>query len=289
MIAGIATLRGWFSQIGAAFGVLAGAIAFAMPALAGTGLPTPWQIDFQTPVTPVMEAIYSFHAFLTILSAVITLFVMVLLGICILRFNERTNPVPSKTTHHTALEIVWTVIPAIILITIFVPSLRILFEQLEIPKSDLTVKATGTAQWTWTYNYPDNGGFSFDSNMLQDNERKPGQLRLLAVDNEMVVPVNKVVRVQVTAEGIIHAFAMPSFGIKIDAIPGRLNETWFKVTREGMFYGQCSELCGRNHAFMPIAIRVVSEREFAAWVEEAKKKFVAAPDPATVVVAEAAR
>jgi cytochrome c oxidase subunit 2 len=286
----IAGLRDLHARIARAWAVaLVCLLALAAPASAGTGQPSPWQIDFQSPVTPVMEAIYSFHAFLTVLSAAITLFVLVLLGICIFRFNERANPVPSKTTHHTALEIVWTIIPAIILIVIFVPSLRMLFEQLEIPKSDLTVKATGTAQWTWTYNYPDNGGFSFDSNMLQDNERKPGQLRLLAVDNEMVVPVNKVVRVQVTAEGIIHAFAMPSFGIKIDAIPGRLNETWFKATREGIYYGQCSELCGRNHAFMPIAIRVVSEQAFATWVEEAKKKFAAAPDPATVVVAEAAR
>jgi len=289
MIAGLRELHARIPRTCAVSGALVCFLAFSAPALAGTGQPSPWQIDFQTAASPVMEAIYSFHAFLTILSAAITLFVMVLLGICILRFNERANPVPSKTTHHTALEIVWTVIPAIILIVIFVPSLRMLFEQLEIPKSDLTVKATGTAQWTWTYNYPDNGGFSFDSNMLQDNERKPGQPRLLAVDNEMVVPVNKVVRVQVTAEGIIHAFAMPSFGIKIDAIPGRLNETWFKATREGIFYGQCSELCGRNHAFMPIAIRVVSEREFAAWVEEAKKKFAAAPEPAAVVMAEAAR
>ncbi len=289
MIAGLRELHARMPRAWALPGALAGFLAFSAPASAGTGQPSPWQIDFQTAVTPVMEAIHSFHAFLTILSALITLFVLVLLGICILRFNERANPVPSKTTHHTALEIVWTVIPAIILIAIFVPSLRILFEQLEIPKSDLTVKATGTAQWTWTYNYPDNGGFSFDSNMLQDNERKPGQPRLLAVDNEMVVPVNKVVRVQVTAEGIIHSFAMPSFGIKIDAIPGRLNETWFKATREGIFYGQCSELCGRNHAFMPIAIRVVSEQAFAAWVEEAKKKFAAAPEPAAVVVAEAAR
>ena len=289
MIAGLRELHARVARAWAVSGALVCFLVFSAPALAGTGLPTPWQIDFQTPASPVMEAIYSFHAFLTILSAVITLFVMVLLGICIFRFNERANPVPSKTTHHTALEIVWTVIPAIILIVIFVPSLRILFDQLEIPKSDLTVKATGTAQWTWTYTYPDQGGFSFDSNMLQDNERKPGQPRLLAVDNEMVVPVNKVVRVQVTAEGIIHAFAMPSFGLKLDAIPGRLNETWFKATREGIFYGQCSELCGRNHAFMPIAIRVVSEREFTAWVEEAKKKFAAAPDPVTVVVAEAAR
>jgi len=273
--------------LGAALVAAAFAIGFAAPANAEFGHPVPWQIDFQRAATPIMEAIHSFHTFLTVLAAVIVVFVLALLTIVMFRFNERANPVPSRTTHHTLLEVLWTVIPAIILVVVAIPSFRLLYDELEIPKSDLTVKATGTAQWTWTYTYPDNGGFSFDSLMLQDNELKPGQMRLLAVDNEMVVPVNKIVRVQVTGEGIIHSFAMPSFGIKIDAIPGRLNETWFKATREGVYYGQCSELCGRNHAFMPIAIRVVSDSEFAAWVEEAKKKFAAAPDERSVVVAAA--
>ena len=261
--------------------------AMAAPAGAEYGHPTPWQIDFQSAASPIMEATHSFHTFLTVLAAVITAFVLALLAIVMLRFNERANPVPSRTTHNTVLEVVWTVVPAIILVAVAIPSFRLLYDQLEIPKSDVTVKATGTAQWTWTYNYPDHGGFSFDSNMLLDNERKPGQPRLLAVDNEMVVPVNKAVRMQVTGQGIIHSFAVPSFGIKVDAIPGRLNETWFKATREGIYYGQCSELCGLNHAFMPIAVRVVSEQAFNAWVEEAKKKFAAAPDEKSVVVAAA--
>ena len=165
----------------------------------------------------------------------------------------------------------WTLIPVLILVGIAVPSFRLLFEELDIPKADLTIKATGK-QWYWSYAYPDNGKFEFDSLLAQDK-----QPRLLGVDNELVVPVNKVVRVQVTGADVIHSFAVPAFGIKIDAIPGRLNETWFKATKTGMFYGQCSELCGRDHAFMPIAVRVVSDQDFAAWVESAKKKFAALP------------
>jgi cytochrome c oxidase subunit 2 len=264
----------------------AGLMGSAAGAAAGTGQPSPWQYDFQTAVTPIMDAIHSFHIFLTVIAAAITVFVLALLLYVMLRFNERANPTPSRTTHNTTLEVAWTVIPALILVVIAVPSFRLLFDQLEIPKSDLTVKATGTAQWTWSYEYPDHK-FQFDSTMLQDSERKPDQPRLLAVDNEMVVPVNKVVRMQVTGEGIIHAFAVPSFGIKIDAVPGRLNETWFKAAREGIYYGQCSELCGRNHAFMPIAVRVVSEQQFAAWLEDAKKKWASAPAADSIVVAEA--
>jgi cytochrome c oxidase subunit 2 len=208
----------------------------------------------------------------TIISVLITVFVLALLLYIMIRFNERANPTPSRTTHNTTLEVAWTVIPALILVVIAVPSFRLLFDQLEIPNSDLTVKATGTAEWTWNYEYPDHK-FQFDSPMLQDNERKAGQPRLLAVDNEMVVPVNKTVRVITTGSDVIHSFAVPSFGIKIDSVPGRINETWFKATREGVYYGQCSELCGKDHAFMPIAVRVVSEQAFTAWVEDAKKKY----------------
>ena len=197
---------------------------------------------------------------------------LVLLVIVMVRFNARANPVPSRTTHNTLIEIAWTIIPIVILVVIAVPSFKLLFFQLNIPAADLTVKATGK-QWYWSYNYPDNGKFEFDSLMLKEGERKEGQPRLLAVDNEMVVPVNKTVRVITTGADVIHSFAVPSFGIKIDAIPGRINETWFKATREGIYYGQCSELCGKDHAFMPIAVRVVSEQAFAAWVEEAKKKY----------------
>ncbi len=267
-----------------AFTAVAAVILFlAEPALAGNGQPSPWQLGFQQAATPVMENITWFHDFLLIVITAITILVLVLLVIIALRFNAKANPVASKTTHHTLLEVAWTVIPVIILVAIAVPSFRLLFFQLNIPQADLTIKATGK-QWFWTYNYPDNGKFEFDSLMVQTKDLQPGQPRLLAVDNELVVPVNKVVRVQVIGADVIHAFAVPSFGIKIDAVPGRLNETWFKAEREGVYYGQCSELCGKDHAFMPIAVRVVKDADFNAWVEQAKKKY-AREDRAPVNVA----
>ena len=242
-------------------------------ALAATGQPEPWQLGLQKGVTPVMDNIIWFHDFLLYLIVAITLFVLALLVIVAVKFNARSNPVPSRTTHNTTIEVIWTVVPVLILVMIAVPSFRLLFHQLNIPKADVTVKATGK-QWFWSYSYPDSK-FEFDSLMLQDKDRKPGQPRLLAVDNEMVVPVNKVVRVLTIGADVIHSFAVPSFGIKIDAIPGRINETWFKAEREGMYYGQCSELCGKDHAFMPIAIRVVNDRDYTAWLEQAKKKYAA--------------
>ena len=256
-------------------------------ASAQTGQPVDWQMGLQQAVTPVMEQVVWFHSFLLWIITAITAFVLLLLVLVIVKFNSKTNPTPSRTTHNTLLEVAWTVMPVVILVVIAVPSFRILFHQINTPPADLTVKATGK-QWYWSYAYPDNGAFEFDSLMLQDNERKADQPRLLAVDNDMVVPVNKVVRVQATAADVIHAFAVPSFGIKIDAIPGRLNETWFKATKEGVYYGQCSELCGRDHAFMPIAVRVVSEQAFAAWVEDTKKKF-ALDDRAAVKLAASQR
>ena len=245
-------------------------------ALAGGGVafadqPKPWEITLQDAATPVMENIISFHNLLLVIITIITLFVLALLVIVVVKFNAKANPVPSRTTHNTLIEVAWTLIPVLILVAIAVPSFRLLFQQLDIPKADLTVKATGK-QWYWSYSYPDNGKFEFDSLMAADK-----QPRLLGVDNEMVVPVNKVIRVQTTGADVIHAFAVPSFGIKIDSIPGRLNETWFKATKVGVYYGQCSELCGKDHAFMPIAVRVVNDQEFAAWVETAKKKFAANP------------
>jgi cytochrome c oxidase subunit 2 len=230
-----------------------------------------------------MDDIIWFHNLLLYIIIAIMLFVLALLLIVIVKFNARSNPVPSKTTHNTLLEVMWTIIPVAILVVIAIPSFRILFVQLNLPPAEVTVKATGK-QWYWSYSYPD-AKFEFDSLMLKENERKPDQPRLLAVDNEMVVPVNKVVRVQVIGADVIHAFAVPSFGIKIDAIPGRLNETWFKATREGVFYGQCSELCGKDHAFMPIAVRVVSEADFAAWLEQAKKKYARDEGASTAVAA----
>ena len=258
-------------------------IATGGVALAGLGQPSPWQLGLQQAGSPVMEDIVWFHDFLLWLIAAIALFVLVLLTIVVLRFNARANPVPSRTTHNTAIEIIWTVVPVLILVTVAVPSFRLLFYQLKVPPADVTVKVTGK-QWFWSYSYPDSK-FEFDSLMLQDKDRKPGQPRLLAVDNEMVVPVNKVVKVLVTGADVIHSFAVPSFGIKIDAIPGRLNETWFKAEREGMYYGQCSQLCGRDHAFMPIAVRVVSEKDYTAWLEQAKKKYASDDSVAPAAVA----
>jgi cytochrome c oxidase subunit II len=252
-------------------------------AFAELGQPAPWEFRLQEAATPVMENITWFHNFLLWLISAITLFVLALLVTVVVKFNARTNPVPSKTTHNTLIEVAWTLIPVLILVALVVPSFRLLFLELDVPKADLTIKATGK-QWYWSYAYPDNGKFEFDSLLAQDK-----QPRLLGVDNEMVVPVNKVIRVQTTGADVIHSFAVPAFGIKIDAIPGRLNETWFKATKTGMFYGQCSELCGKDHAFMPIAVRVVNDQEFAAWVETAKKKFAANPANSFASAAAAAQ
>jgi cytochrome c oxidase subunit 2 len=254
-------------------------------AFAGLGQPSEWQVGFQQSATAVMDSITSFHTFLLYVITAITLFVLVLLLIVIVRFNARANPTPTRTTHNTLLEVAWTLIPVVILVTIAVPSFRLLFYQLNTPGADITVKATGK-QWYWTYSYPDNGKFEFDSLMVRDVTKLNGQPRLLGVDNEMVVPVNKTVRVLTTGAEVIHAFAVPSFGVKIDAIPGRVNETWFKAAKEGVYYGQCSELCGKDHAFMPIAVRVVSEQDFAAWVETAKARY-ARDDSAPTNVAAA--
>ncbi|WP_420968472.1 cytochrome c oxidase subunit II [Bradyrhizobium sp. B120] len=240
-------------------------------AFAEMGQPAPWEHTLQEAATPVMENIIWFHNFLLVLITVITLFVLALLVIVVVKFNAKANPVPSKTTHNTLIEVAWTLIPVLILVGIAVPSFRLLFLELDVPKPDLTVKVTGK-QWYWSYAYPDNGKFEFDS--LLDKDKQP---RLLGVDNEMVVPVNKVVRIQTTGADVIHSFAVPAFGVKIDSVPGRLNESWFKATKTGVFYGQCSELCGKDHAFMPIAVRVVSDQEFATWVEGAKKKFATNP------------
>jgi cytochrome c oxidase subunit 2 len=241
-------------------------------AYAGLGQPSDWQLGLQQAASPGMDWIVWFHDYLLVFITAIAAFVLILLVTVMIRFNARANPIPSRTTHNTLLEVLWTIVPIGVLVAIALPSFKLLFFQLNAPPAELTVKATGK-QWYWSYSYPDNGKFEFDSLMLKDGERKEGQLRLLAVDNEMVVPVDKIVHVLTTGSDVIHSFSVPSFGIKIDSIPGRINETWFKATREGVYYGQCSELCGKDHAFMPIAVRVVSEQAFASWVEEAKKKY----------------
>jgi cytochrome c oxidase subunit 2 len=262
----------------AAVGLTAGGTASAE-----LGQPAPWEYKLQGSASPVMDHIIWFHDWLLIIITVITLFVLALLITVVIKFNARANPVPSRTTHNTLIEVAWTLFPVLILVGIAIPSFKLLFQELDVPKADLTIKATGK-QWYWSYAYPDNGKFEFDSLLAQDK-----QPRLLGVDNEMVVPVNKIVRVQTTGADVIHSFAVPAFGIKIDAIPGRLNETWFQATKTGMFYGQCSELCGKDHAFMPIAVRVVSDQEFASWVEAAKKKFASAPGNTLASAAGAAQ
>ena len=265
-----------------AIGLFAAALITALglgggSAWAALGQPVDWQLGFQDAGTPVMEDIVWFHDYLLLgIITAIALFVLVLLLIIMVRFNATRNPTPSRTTHNTLIEVLWTAIPVLILVVIAIPSFKLLFYQLNLPPAEVTVKATGN-QWFWSYTYPDNGNFEFNSILVPTDKLKPGQLRLLTVDNEMVVPVNKVVRVQTIGSDVIHSFAVPSFGIKIDSVPGRLNETWFKATREGVYYGQCSELCGRDHAFMPIAVRVVSEQAFNAWVEDAKKKYAVVP------------
>jgi cytochrome c oxidase subunit 2 len=277
------------------------ALAFAAMAIvpagvsAGTGMPTPWQLNLQNPVTEVAAYINWFHDWLNVLIFIISIFVLGLLIYVAWRFNEKANPTPSKTTHNALLEVAWTVIPVLILVVIAIPSFRLLKLQLEIPQADVTVKVTGK-QWYWSYEYPqDAGAFTFDSIMLDETQRaeaiKTNKIaaaeapKLLAVDNEAVVPVGKVVRVQVTAADVIHKFTVPSFGVKIDAIPGRLNETWFKADREGIYYGQCSFICGQNHAYMPIAFRVVSAERYAAWLAESKQKFANVTDAAGKVAA----
>lgn len=265
-----------------------------------------WQLGFQSSVTDVMDDITWFNDFTLVIITVITLFVLALLIICMTKFSAKANPVPSRTSHNTMIEVVWTIAPILILVVIAIPSFRLLYKQLDIPEYDMTVKAIGY-QWYWGYEYTDEGmgDLYFDSYMVGDTQDLDKDLaartefaearnltinevpRLLAVDNDLVIPVDTTVRLQVTAEDVIHAFAMPSMGVKIDAIPGRLNETWFHAREEGVYYGQCSELCGVNHAFMPIAVRVVSKAQFTTWAAAAQDDLDTANQQLLASIAEA--
>ena len=259
--------------------------AGAGTAFAGLGQPTPWQLGLQDSASPVMDQIAWFHTYVLWIVTAITIFVLALLVIIIVRFNSSASPTPTRTTHNTPLEVIWTIVPVVILVFIAFPSFKLLFLELDVPTPDLTVKATGK-QWYWSYAYPDNGNFEFDSLLVAEKDLKADQPRLLTVDNEMVVPVNKVVHVLVTGADVIHSFAVPSFGIKIDAVPGRINDTWFKATIQGTFHGQCSELCGKDHSFMPITVRVTDDKGFAAWAAQAKQKYAdGASAPLTTVAA----
>jgi len=234
--------------------------------------PHPWQMGLQEAASPVKHLMDSFHSLLTIIITLIVIFVAALLAYCAVRFNAKRNPVPSKTAHHTLLEVAWTVLPVIILIVVAVPSFKLLYMAERVPQADMTIKVTGR-QWYWDYEYPDQGNIAFSSYIIQEADLKPGQRRLLEVDNRVVVPVNATVRLLVTAGDVIHSWALPAFGVKKDGMPGRINETWFKAEREGVYYGQCSEICGTNHGYMPIAVEVVSKEKFDAWVAKAKVAF----------------
>ena len=242
-------------------------------AFANEGISENWQLSFQEPATDLMSDIISFHSY--ILMPIITGISLLVLGLLLyimFRFNSKRNVVASTTTHNTVIEILWTVIPVILLIIIAIPSFRLLYVSETIPKADLTIKAIGN-QWYWTYEYPDYEDIVFDANMLLENELSDPKLRLLETDTQIVVPVNKVVKLQITSADVLHAWTIPAFGVKMDAVPGRLNETWFKANKEGIYYGQCSELCGPKHAFMPINVKVVSEGEFNDWLDFAKEEY----------------
>jgi cytochrome c oxidase subunit 2 len=261
-----------FSRV---FAILAALGAFFGIANAYAAEPQPWETGFQPAASPVMAQIESFHTELLYIITAIAAFVLVLLLWVIVRYNERANPKPSRTTHNTLVEVVWTVVPILILVAIVIPSFKLLYFEGRIEKPDMVIKAIGH-QWYWSYVYPQNGNFTFDANLVQEKDLKPGQLRLLTTDNAVVVPVDTVIEVQETSTDVIHAWAMPSFGVKTDAVPGKLNDTWFKVTAPGTYYGQCSELCGNGHGFMPIMVQAVSKADFDKWVEDAKKKFAKA-------------
>jgi cytochrome c oxidase subunit II len=239
----------------------------------------PGQLGFMQAATPIMEDLVAFHDLLMIIITAITIFVTVILLYIFVKFNAKANPVASKTTHNTLLEIVWTTVPVLILVVIAIPSFRLLYAQDVIPEADVTIKAIGN-QWYWSYEYPDHEEIMFDAIMLEEgDEGYNDHPRLLGADERVVVPVNKVIRVQVTATDVIHAWTIPAFGSKIDAVPGKLNETWFKATKEGLYYGQCSELCGIRHGFMPIMVEVVSQAEYEAWLVEAKVKYASDDAP----------
>lgn len=243
--------------------------AGALSEVPATGIAVPWQMNFQDAATPVMERLYTMNNSLNILITAISLFVLVVMTYICIRFRRKANPIPSKTTHNVLLEIVWTTIPILILITIAIPSLRLHYYMQKAVEPEMTLKVVGH-QWYWHYDYPDQGGFGFDSYMKKGADLKEGDHRMLAVDNPVVVPVDTTVRVLLTGADVIHAWAVPAFGVKRDAVPGRLNESWFKATRIGTYYGQCSELCGVGHGFMPITVQVVSKEDFRAWT--AKKR-----------------
>jgi cytochrome c oxidase subunit 2 len=242
--------------------------------------PEPWQMNFQAAHSSLMEQITTFHDFLLYLIFAISLFVLALMIYVIVRFSEKRNPTPSKTTHNTMVEVLWTAVPILILVVIGLFSLPLLYNSDDTVDADMTVKVIGR-QWYWSYEYPDHGDFTFDAFLVPDDEIEGDQVRLLSTDENLVLPIGKKIRVLVTSSDVLHAFAMPALGAKVDAVPGRTNEIWFDIDEVGMYYGQCSELCGSGHAFMPIAIQAVTQADFDAWVVEAREEFAEADDNLT--------
>jgi cytochrome c oxidase subunit 2 len=249
---------------------------------AGAAEPRPWELGFQPPATPVQERIVAFHSGLwppglMVIITLITVFVFGLLLYVMVRFHHSRNPVPTRTTHNPLIEFLWTVVPVLILVAIAVPSFKLMYYMDRVPDADMTVKVTGN-QWFWSYEYPDQGDLKFNSNLIPETDLKPGDKRLLSVDNPLVVPVGATVRVQISSapDGVIHSWFIPSFGVQEYAVPGRLNESWFRVERAGTYFGECNQICGVNHAFMPIEVKAVSKADFETWLGEAKKKFAAA-------------
>ncbi|MDB2415132.1 cytochrome c oxidase subunit II [Rickettsiales bacterium] len=248
-----------------------GVLCTVFASAAFADFPLPWQTGLQESASPMMTKLTDFYLELEFIAIAITLFVFVLLAYVCIRFNRKANPVPSKTTHNVLIEIIWTVVPVLILIAIAIPSMRVLYFVDKTEEVDMNLKVIGY-QWYWGYQYPDHGNISFDSNLLQEDELKEGDIRLLSVDNKVVLPIGKNIRIQLTAADVIHAWAIPALGVRMDAVPGRLNETWVRIEKPGIYYGQCSELCGVGHGFMPIAVEAVSEEDFKKWVEKKKSE-----------------
>jgi cytochrome c oxidase subunit II len=261
--------------------LVAGLVGLAVLAVLAGGAwadqPHPWQLGMQAPATPIKERIHSFHNELLVLIFLIAIFVLGLLLVTIVRFSAKRHPVPTRTTHNPVIEILWTVVPVLILVIIAIPSFKLMYYMDEVPDAKMTIKVTGH-QWYWSYEYPDQGGLAFDSNMIQDKDLKAGQERMLEVDNPLVVPVGTTVRVQVTGTDVIHSWFIPSFGVQEYAIIGRLNEAWMRVLEPGTYRGECNQICGINHAYMPIVIKAVAQADFDKWLVDAKKKFAVAPN-----------
>jgi cytochrome c oxidase subunit II len=258
------------------FALLCGAGMALLATAAGAAEPRPWQLGMQPSATPVHERLTELHDKLMVIITLITIFVLGLLLYAMVRFHHTRNPVPTRTTHNPLIEFLWTVIPVLILVIIAIPSFKLMYYMDRVPDADMTIKVTAH-QWYWSYEYPDKEGLAFNSNLIPEQELKPGQKRLLSVDNPLVVPVGATVRVQITGTDVIHSWFVPSFGVQEYAVVGRLNETWFQVEREGTYYGECNQICGVNHSFMPIEVKAVSKPDFDQWLGEAKKKFAAAP------------